>query len=167
MFLTFLKFSLVYGAINAFSIPYPCWRLSSHSPVSEATSTSEDPFPVELIIFQVSFIDVSVRIDESSSSIGLVILPESLIESITLKDLFTPAVAHTVVKLAYVTNAFFHLYGSFSDEGRQLLFAVLEGPNANSNFSGELIIEIFRIHMGLVSSSEHCRVILFIVYVFA
>jgi hypothetical protein len=149
VFLTFLKFSLVYGAINAFSIPYPCWRLSSHSPVSEATSTSEDPFPVELIIFQVSFIDVSVRIDESSSSIGLVILPESLIESITLKDLFTPAVAHTVVKLAYVTNAFFHLYGSFSDEGRQLLFAVLEGPNA------------------LVSSSEHCRVILFIVYVFA
>ena len=77
---------------------------------------------MSFIILPISFIDVSISMDEPSSPIGFIIYPVAFIEWKILPYLFTSAISHAILKLTYVDRVVFESDRSF---GNVLTFFVI------------------------------------------
>lgn len=81
--------------------------------------------------------------DESSPSIGPIVEPIALIESVVFPDLFSPAVAHAVAELSDVPDSVSHVDWSLGDKVVVFFLIKLEGSEAGGDGSGLFVVEVF------------------------
>ncbi len=84
-------------------------------------------FPMSFVVFPISFVDITVSMDESASSVGFVIDPVPFIEREIFPDLFSSTVSHTVAELSDVLGSVFESEGAFGDKRLWELIVIFEG----------------------------------------
>ena len=122
---------------------------------------------VEFTVFEVALIDVSSGTDHSSSTVGLVVDPESLIEGVVFPDLLSFAVTHSIAKLANVPHSLLHADGPLGDERRQLVIAIFEWSDSLGDLPGNTVVEVGRLKVGLTNVIDNHGVLVLRLDVFA